>query len=102
QIDVDGDAQLRGVGVDELQVVDPDALLLERDADRRAVSERIVEQRHVDGVDGPVDAQVLGVRELAREAERAARRRRRVRRQLRREDLQKRIERRVVEAELQL
>ena len=43
-----------------------DLLLIERDADRRRVLQRVVEQPHVERVDRAVDEQVIDVGELAR------------------------------------
>ena len=77
-------------------------LLVEQQADRPVVPQRVVEQPHVDAVDGAVDQQVLDVAQLADHADAAADHGGRERRQPRLERAHVRIERGVGEAERQL
>ena len=87
---------------DQLQLVDADLLLVEREADRRGVLHGVVEQPHVERIDRAVDEQMIEVGQLADDADRAAGDRGGERRQLRHEQADVGIERAVVEAERQL
>ncbi len=99
----DGSADRQpGVLADELQVLDADDVLIEREPDRRRVSHRVVEQPHVEAVDGGVDQQTIDVGQLADDSNRAAGDGGREGRQLRHEQTDVRIERAVVEPERQL
>ena len=101
QGDASADRQL-GVLADELQVLDPDHVLIEREPDRRGVAHGVVEQPHLDAVDGRVDEQMIDIGQLADDPDRAAGDGRRQRRQRREEQARRQIERAVVEPERQL
>src|SRR6185369_7652761 len=58
---------------DQLQLVDPDQVVVERYPNRLRVANRVVEQAHVDAVDGTVDHEVIDVGEVAGHVNRPAR-----------------------------
>ena len=101
QADFAEHAQL-GVFADQLEILNLDRPPIERQVNRAVVAQRVVEQPHVERVDGRVDEQVIDVGELAHHANRAARHRGGVRRQVRQEQPDVRIERAVVEPEREL
>ena len=93
----------------ELELVDGDRLIGERDPDRRGVADRVIalvrtrgQQTHVDGVDDPIDFQMLEVGERADDVERSGGDGGRERRQLGHAQPDVRIQRAVVEAEGQI
>ena len=101
KIDGARDAQPRAVP-DELQLVDPDEPVIEREMNRRGVPQRVVEQAHLDRVDGAVDEQMIEVGQLADDPDCSAGDGGGERRQLRHEQTRVRIERAVVETKRDL
>ena len=90
------------VFADQLQLLDANHVLIERQLDRPAVPDRVVEQPHLHAVDGAVDEQVVDVGQLADHADRSARHRGRCTATARHEQAHVRIERAVMEPERQL
>ena len=91
-----------GVVADELKVLHPYDVLIERQPNGTSIPNGVVEQRHVQSVDRAVHQQVIDVGELADDVNRAVGDRRRVRRQLRHEQSDVGVERAIVKSQAEL